>query len=77
MLICMCPGAARGSAVPAGPPPVSNHATGQSVCRRILLHLQPARLLQPAGQPAQSHQRAQHRNLELRVSTGVVGCLSL
>lgn len=59
---------ARLSAVPAGPPPVPGHATRQPVCGRILLYVQPAGLLQPAGELAQPYQRAQHCNLELRVS---------
>lgn len=68
----LCPAAACLCAVPAGPQPVSGHATGQSVCGRVLLYIQPARLLQPAGQPAQEHPRAQHCNLELRVSAHAI-----
>lgn len=70
--VILCPAAACLSAVPADPPPVSGHATGQPVCGRILLYIQPAGLLQPASQPAQPHQRAQRRNLELRVSIRVM-----
>lgn len=73
----LCPAAACLSAVPADPPPVSCPATGQPVCGRILLYIQPAGLLQPAGQPAEPHQRAQHRNLELCVSIRAMNHLLL
>lgn len=64
----MCAAAAGLPAVPRGPEPVCGPSAGQPVCGGVPLHLQPAGLPQPAGEPAQQHQRAQHRHLELRVS---------
>lgn len=68
--LTVCSAAACLSALSAGPSSMHGPVTKQSVCGRILLHVQPAGLPQPAGQPTHPHQRAQHCNLELRVSAG-------
>lgn len=68
--LTVCSAAACLSAVSAGPSSMRGPVIEQPVCGRILLHVQLAGLPQPAGQLAHPHQRAQHCDLELRVSAG-------